>query len=93
MVYITGDLHGEIFRVSETIAQHAVTPYDIIVLLGDPRSNCSHSKPHKAFPEYSGRHSLQSWANTHTKFTGESVNGFVRRAIFEAIERDKAKLE
>lgn len=35
MVYITGDIHGEIFRISEMIAQCAVTTGDILVLLGD----------------------------------------------------------
>lgn len=31
--------------------------------------------------------------NGHAVSMGESVNGFVRRAIFEAIERDRAKRE
>lgn len=29
--------------------------------------------------------------DSHVESTGESVNSFVRRAIFETMERDKAK--
>lgn len=35
MVYITGDIHGEVARVREMVAKCDITPDDIIVLLGD----------------------------------------------------------
>ena len=35
MVYITGDIHGEVRRVSEMIEKYEITPEDIIVILGD----------------------------------------------------------
>ena len=35
MVYITGDIHGEVHRVSEMTTKLKITPDDIIVLLGD----------------------------------------------------------
>ena len=39
MVYYTGDIHGEVFRVSEMIEKFRITPDDIIVLLGDVGMN------------------------------------------------------
>ena len=39
MVYITGDIHGEVRRVSEMIEKHEITPEDIIVILGDVGMN------------------------------------------------------
>lgn len=39
MVYFTGDIHGEVFRVSEMIEKFRITPDDIIVLLGDVGMN------------------------------------------------------
>lgn len=39
MVYYTGDIHGEVFRVSEMIDRYQITPADIIVLLGDVGMN------------------------------------------------------
>lgn len=39
MVYYTGDIHGEVFRVSEMISRYEITPNDIIVLLGDVGMN------------------------------------------------------
>ena len=39
MVYVTGDIHGEVFRVSEMVAKYEITPQDIIVLLGDVGMN------------------------------------------------------
>ena len=39
MVYITGDIHGEVFRVSEMIAKYEITPKDVIVILGDVGMN------------------------------------------------------
>lgn len=35
MVYITGDIHGEVARVREMVSKYNITPDDIIVLLGD----------------------------------------------------------
>ena len=39
MVYITGDIHGEVARVREMVAKCDITPDDIIVLLGDVGMN------------------------------------------------------
>ena len=39
MVYITGDIHGELYRVSEMIEKYEITPNDIIVILGDVGMN------------------------------------------------------
>ena len=39
MVYITGDIHGEVYRVSEMIEKYEITPNDIIVILGDVGMN------------------------------------------------------
>ena len=39
MVYITGDIHGEVSRVSEIVAKYEITPNDIIVILGDVGMN------------------------------------------------------
>ena len=39
MVYYTGDIHGEVFRISEMIDRFKITPNDIIVLLGDVGMN------------------------------------------------------
>ena len=35
MVYITGDIHGQVLRISQMIARYEITSDDIIVLLGD----------------------------------------------------------
>ena len=39
MVYITGDIHGEVHRVSEMTEKYEITPNDIIVILGDVGMN------------------------------------------------------
>ena len=39
MVYITGDIHGEVYRVLEMIEKYEITPNDIIVILGDVGMN------------------------------------------------------
>ena len=39
MVYYTGDIHGEVFRVSEMIDKYGITSADTIVLLGDVGMN------------------------------------------------------
>lgn len=39
MVYITGDIHGEVQRVSQMIERYGITPKDIIVILGDVGMN------------------------------------------------------
>jgi len=39
MVYITGDTHGEVQRVSKMIEKYGITPNDIIVILGDVGMN------------------------------------------------------
>lgn len=38
-------------------------------------------------------HDEQDILESHIENTGESVNAYVRRAIFETMERDKAKLQ
>ena len=35
MVYITGDIHGEVCRISRIVKKYNITPEDIIVILGD----------------------------------------------------------
>ena len=35
MVYITGDIHGQVEGVRTMINSHNITPNDIFVLLGD----------------------------------------------------------
>ena len=39
MVYITGDIHGEVHRVLEMIDKYEITPNDILVILGDVGMN------------------------------------------------------
>ena len=39
MVYITGDIHGEVARVREMVSKYNITSDDIIVLLGDVGMN------------------------------------------------------
>ena len=39
MIYFTGDIHGEVFRVSEMIQRHKITSDDTIDLLGDVGMN------------------------------------------------------
>ena len=39
MVYITGDIHGEVFRVEEAVEKFNIGSEDIIVLLGDVGMN------------------------------------------------------
>lgn len=44
MVYITGDIHGQVYRISQMIAKHEITSNDIIVLLGDVGLNYFRNK-------------------------------------------------
>ena len=39
MIYFTGDIHGEVFRVAEAIEKYQITESDTIVLLGDVGMN------------------------------------------------------
>lgn len=39
MVHITGDIHGEVRRITEMIEKYEITPSDIIVILGDVGMN------------------------------------------------------
>ena len=39
MIYITGDIHGEVFRIAEAVARFNIGSEDIIVLLGDVGMN------------------------------------------------------
>lgn len=39
MIYITGDIHGEVFRIAEAVARFNIVSEDIIVLLGDVGMN------------------------------------------------------
>lgn len=39
MIYITGDIHGEVFRIEEAVARFNIGSEDIIVLLGDVGMN------------------------------------------------------
>ena len=39
MVYITGDIHGEVLRVTEMVEKYRIVPEDIIVILGDVGMN------------------------------------------------------
>ena len=39
MVYITGDIHGEVFRVAEAVERFNISSHDVIVLLGDAGMN------------------------------------------------------
>ena len=39
MIYITGDIHGEVFRVEEAVEKFNIGSEDIIVLLGDVGMN------------------------------------------------------
>ena len=39
MIYITGDIHSECYRVSNMVILHNITPEDTIVLLGDVGMN------------------------------------------------------
>ena len=39
MIYITGDIHGDVQRISQMIEKHEITPNDIIVILGDVGMN------------------------------------------------------
>ena len=39
MVYITGDIHGKVYRVSEMVTKYAISPEDTIVILGDVGMN------------------------------------------------------
>lgn len=39
MIYFTGDIHGEVFRVSDMIQRYEITISDTIVLLGDVGMN------------------------------------------------------
>ena len=39
MVYITGDIHGDVSRVREMVTKYTITSEDTIVLLGDVGMN------------------------------------------------------
>ena len=39
MIYITGDIHGEVFRVADAVERFNISSDDIIVLLGDAGMN------------------------------------------------------
>ena len=39
MIYITGDIHGEVFRVADAVERFNISSDDIIVLLGDVGMN------------------------------------------------------
>lgn len=39
MIYITGDIHGEVFRVAEAVDRLKITAEDVIVILGDVGMN------------------------------------------------------
>ena len=39
MIYITGDIHGEVFRVGEAVDRFKITAEDVIVILGDVGMN------------------------------------------------------
>lgn len=39
MIYITGDIHGEVFRIAEAVARFNIGSEDTIVLLGDVGMN------------------------------------------------------
>jgi 3-oxoacid CoA-transferase subunit A len=39
MIYITGDIHGEVFRIAEAVARFNIDSEDVIVLLGDVGMN------------------------------------------------------
>ena len=39
MIYITGDIHGEVFRVGEAVDRFKITAEGVIVILGDVGMN------------------------------------------------------
>ena len=39
MIYLTGDIHGEVFRIREAVERFEIKEDDIIVLLGDVGMN------------------------------------------------------
>jgi len=39
MIYITGDIHGEVFRVADAVERFNISSDDIIILLGDAGMN------------------------------------------------------
>lgn len=39
MIYISGDIHGEVSRVADMIAKYEIAAQDIIILLGDVGMN------------------------------------------------------
>ena len=39
MIYITGDIHGEVFRIAVAIESFQITDKDTIVILGDVGMN------------------------------------------------------
>lgn len=55
----------------------------------------ANKKYHQKFHKLQVRvtHEEQDVLEEHIKLMGESVNSFTRRAIFETMERDKAKLQ
>lgn len=55
----------------------------------------ANKKYHQKFHKLQVRmtHDEQEVLEAHINATGESVNAYVRRAIFETMERDKVKLQ
>ena len=39
MIYVTGDIHGEVYRVAEAVRRLGITQQDVIVILGDVGMN------------------------------------------------------
>lgn len=39
MIYLTGDIHGEVYRIADAANQYGITPRDTVVLLGDVGMN------------------------------------------------------
>ncbi len=40
MIYLTGDIHGEVYRIAEAASRYGISQGDTIVLLGDVGMNC-----------------------------------------------------
>ncbi len=39
MIYLTGDIHGEVYRIAEAASRYGISQGDTIVLLGDVGMN------------------------------------------------------
>jgi len=39
MIYLTGDIHGEVYRIADAASRYGITPSDTVVLLGDVGMN------------------------------------------------------